>query len=310
MSRFLKWLSVLGLTAFILTLIFFISLFGLFSSFLDRGFPQPYQEKKPHLAILALDGPVLQPDKSLKAIESISKNAACKGILVRVNSPGGAVSASQELYKALQSLRSDEFPVVVSMGNTAASGGYYLALGASRIFANKGTVTGSIGVIAQFPEMQELFSKIGISMEVIKNGRFKDAGSPFRLSTKEDRECLQRVVDDVYEQFIDDILANRDISREKLLSLADGRIFTGQQAVSAGLVDTIGGLAQAKNYLVKVSGLDEDALFINAGREAHWLDVISSKTGIFKGLVSNRLRGLMKSGLYYLWPAGISEYAI
>jgi protease-4 len=307
-SRYVKVLTILGVITFICSIVFLSSFFSLLSSLLTNEFSRRYSEEKEHLAVLRIDGPIFHSDFYLKHIEAIAENRACRGILLYVNSPGGAVSASQEIYSSLKELRSEDVPVVVSMGNTAASGGYYVALGADKIFANRGTLTGSIGVIAQFPEAQELFSKLGISMEIIKSGEYKDAGSPFRKTTKEERKYLQTVVDDTYEQFLSDILANRDLSDEELRKFADGRLLTGRQALNAGLVDTLGGYLSAKNYLAKISGMQEDPLFIEVIPGKSWVERITSKIGISGSSVSGDVRRLIKPGLYYLWPGGLADF--
>jgi protease-4 len=178
-----------------------------------------------------------------------------KAIVVHVNSPGGGTAIAQEIHDAILRVR-DKKPVVVSMAGVAASGGYYIACAADRIVANPGTVTGSIGTIMSFHTFQSVFDKVGIGTEVIKSGEFKDVGDYSRDMSQEEEMMLKSVVMDGYEQFVEAIADGRDMDREDVYAVADGSIFTGLQAYNLGLVDTLGGLADAVELAADLAGLD------------------------------------------------------
>jgi protease-4 len=198
------------------------------------------------VGLLRIVGPIYDAKPILEELDRVEDSPAIKALVVRLETPGGAVAASQEIYRKLASLRDEVgVPIVASMGNVAASGGYYVALGADTIIANPGTITGSIGVLMVLPEYYELFSKIGIGYNVIKSGKFKDAGSPYRRMTADERDYLQSFIDDGYRQFVETVSRERGLPVEAVELLADGRVFTGRQALELGLVDQIGGLDQA-----------------------------------------------------------------
>jgi len=154
------------------------------------------------------------------------------------------VGPSQELYEEVRKLRGKK-PVVASMGAVAASGGYYIACGAQKIYANPGTITGSIGVLMQFVNVQDLIEKIGVRGMVVKSGAFKDMGSPIRRMTPEERRLLQAVIDNVHGQFVEAVAAGRGLDGRRVAAMADGRIFSGEQAKELGLVDALGNLQDA-----------------------------------------------------------------
>jgi len=211
-------------------------------------------QQKDQLGLLEIQGVILDSKTALSQIHSLSKDPNIKGVLVRINSPGGAVAPSQEIFTALTQL-SKHKPVYASMGSIAASGGFYISLGANQVFANPGTLTGSIGVIIESPNVADLMKKLGVSIEVVKSGKNKDAGSAFREMKPEERNLLKTVIMDTYEQFIEAILQRRDLDETKLREVADGRIFTGRQAKKLGLVDQIGGFNEALTALKKKAGL-------------------------------------------------------
>lgn len=185
-------------------------------------------------------------------------------ILLRIDSPGGSVGASQEIHRQVQITRKDGVKVVASMGNVAASGGYYIAIAADSIVANPGTITGSIGVIAEFTQADTLFRKIGVSFNVIKSGRFKDTGSPFRPMRPDEVLQVQRVIDDAYDQFLEAVSLARKIPRAKLEPLAQGQVMTGRMAYKSGLVDTLGNYDDAVALARRIGGLGPDAKVVRA----------------------------------------------
>ncbi|MCL4557713.1 MAG: signal peptide peptidase SppA, partial [Deltaproteobacteria bacterium] len=173
---------------------------------------------------------------------------------VRINSPGGGVAASQEIYDTLVRIRKKK-PIVVSMGTVAASGGYYIACGADKIVAEPGTITGSIGVIMEFFDVGDLLKWARVKSEVVKSGKFKDIGSPFRAMKSDEKIYLQSVIDDVLRQFKNVVSENRHIPMGKLDEIADGRVFAGDQALKLGLVDELGGLHTAEKLAARLGGI-------------------------------------------------------
>ena len=205
-------------------------------------------------------------------LKKATDDPTAKAIVIRINSPGGSAAASQEMYQAVLRARQVK-PVYCSMGDVAASGGYYIASACDKIYANPATMTGSIGVISQFMNYEELFRKVGLDEATIKSGKFKDAGNPARPLTPEERALFQRMIGVIYHQFIDDVVAGREkatggkLTREKLLKLADGRVYTGTQARDVLLVDKIGGLYDAVQDAGAAGGLkgEIEASEVNSG---------------------------------------------
>jgi len=210
------------------------------------------------IGILVVEGPIADSQVLIEQIEVFREHNNIKAVVVRIDSPGGGVGPSQEIYAELKRL-AEEKPLVVSMGSVAASGGYYIAVAAEHIFANPGTITGSIGVIMSFPNYQELMGKVGVQTEVVKSGRFKDIGSATRSFTEADRTLLQGMIDDVHQQFVEAISIGRNMPIDRLQPFVDGRIFTGRQAKEVGLIDELGTLSDATRYAATVAGIDEDS---------------------------------------------------
>lgn len=207
------------------------------------------------LGLVKVEGALMNPQPILNQLKKLSEDSDIKGILLRINSPGGAVGAAQEIMNFVARLEADSLPVVVSFGNVAASGGYYIALPGRKIFTNPGTLTGSIGVISQFPQGQELLDKIGVGMVTVKSGELKDAGSVFRKPTDKELSYLQDVIDGTYEQFLEHVNRYREVDSDTLIKYTDGRVFTGKTAVALGFADTLGGMQEAVEYLSEAAGL-------------------------------------------------------
>ena len=218
-----------------------------------------------HIAIIAIEGPIFDgvPKKNpfqtntdavtcKLELEKALENKKTKAVIIRANSPGGTVAASQELYQSILKLREAKKPVIISMGDVCASGCYYLASAADSIVANKGTLTGSIGVISQGLNYMDLMKKLGLKDQTFKAGKFKDLGSGQRMMTDKEKEIYQSLLDDSYNQFLDDIEAVRGIDRAKLEQIAQGLIYTGTQALDVNLVDHIGTLNDAKEITKKI----------------------------------------------------------
>lgn len=193
-------------------------------------------------------------ERVVEHLRKAGRDPSVRAVVLRVDSPGGSVVASDEIYHELLALKAKK-PIVVSMGETAASGGYYIACAADRIVANPATLTGSIGVIAMAPNVEELMGKIGVEMVVIKSGALKDEMSPFREMTKEERELWQRIINEAYEQFVEIVAQGRGMDVEVVRKLADGRVYTGRQAQDLGLVDELGNLPEAIDLAAELGGI-------------------------------------------------------
>jgi protease-4 len=232
--------------------VFFLALVMAVAHLLDR--PTHLVPRK-QVGIIEVTGVILDSKRIIEQLADFHENGAIKAVVLRIDSPGGGVGPSQEIHDEVKRVDADK-PVVVSMGSVAASGGYYIAAPARRIFANPGTITGSIGVIMEFTNFQELLDKIGLHNQVVKSGKFKDIGSPVREMSEEDRALLQGLIDDVHSQFIDSVADGRKLDKQAVRTLADGRIFTGRQAKQVGLVDELGSLEAAIRYAGELAGID------------------------------------------------------
>jgi len=227
----------------------------------------------PALGYVTIEGTLTDSRETVRQLQNLSKNPAVKGILIRVESPGGGVTAAHEIYQEIKRIRDSGKPVVVSMGTIAASGGYYVAAPATVIVANPGTLTGSIGVIMELPIVRGFLDKLGMKVEVIKSKEAKDIGSPFRDMTDFDRRLLQGVVSDVYQQFLEVVSSERSIPIDSLERIADGRILTGRQAKAWGLVDTLGTLEEAKRILAERCGIKGEPRWIKPRKRLQvWLE--------------------------------------
>ncbi|MCK4690998.1 MAG: signal peptide peptidase SppA [Desulfuromonadales bacterium] len=251
------------------------------------------------VGILEVRGMIVDAQQLIEQISEFRNSRAIKAVVLRIDSPGGGVAPSQEIHAELKRL-AEEKPLVVSMGSVAASGGYYLAVAGERIFANPGTITGSIGVIMSLPDYQGLMGKIGVRTEVVKSGQFKDIGSSTRDLSDADRQLLQEMIDNVHAQFVQAISEGRNIPVERLRTFVDGRIFTGEQAQTVGLVDELGTLSDAVEYAAKVSGLGTDpARFYPQSKDGNYLERwFQGAAGRYLGV---SLPPEISAGPQYLW---------
>ena len=214
----------------------------------------------PRIAVVPLKGVITSSHAWIEKFTKLARRKQVAAVVIPMDTPGGGVAASQEIYTALKTFRSQTGkPVVISMEGVAASGGYYVSLGADRIVADPGTITGSIGVVMTFPDVSGLLGKLGIKMNVLHAGRYKDAGSPFRTMTSAEKEYFQNVMDDVYRQFVSTVARERHLSWQQADSLAQGKIYSGRQAWEAGLVDTLGGFQTAVDLACKLAGIEPGA---------------------------------------------------
>lgn len=231
--------------------VFFLALILTVSRFLGK--PAHFVARS-QVGVVEVEGVIVDSKKIIEQLGNFHENGSVKAIVLRIDSPGGGVGPSQEIHDEVRRIDADK-PVIVSMGSVAASGGYYIAAPAREIFANPGTITGSIGVIMEFANIQELLDKIGLRSEVVKSGKHKDIGSPVRTMTEEDRALLQSLIDDVHSQFVDSVAAGRGLDVKKVRNLADGRIFSGRQALELGLVDRLGNLEAAVRRAGELGGI-------------------------------------------------------
>ena len=230
------------------------------------------------VAVIDVTGTISRTETIVDQIHQYRDDQGVKAIVLRINSPGGSVAPVQEIYSELKKL---EKPIVASMSSTAASGGYYIAAIADEILANPGTLTGSIGVIMQFTKLKGLYEKIGLEQQVVKSGKFKDTGSPVRNLTDEERELLQATLDDVHNQFIDAVFEGRQahLTREDIVALADGRIFSGQQALEHKLVDQLGNLTDAIDRAGELGGISGKPKVVRTKRKPSMLERLLGPTG-------------------------------
>src|SRR5947208_14664985 len=199
----------------------------------------------PKVAIVELEGLIAETDDLVRALRQHRDNPSIKAVVIRINSPGGVVAPTQEVYDAIRRVREAGKPVVASLGAVAASGGYYIAVAADQIYANPGTLTGSIGVVMQIANLNALMKKVGVEYVVVKAGEFKDIGSFARPMTVEERRILETLLDDVHGQFIAAVADGRKLDRAEVRRFADGRVFSGSQAKALRMIDALGGLADA-----------------------------------------------------------------
>jgi len=248
------------------------------------NFPISVGEK---IAVVKIEGVILDSKDIIEELREHRENKSVKAIMLRIDSPGGAVAPSQEIYTEVLNIRDEgKKKIVTSMGSVAASGGYYIASASDRIVANPGSVTGSIGVILELANVSGLMKKVGVESVVIKSGKFKDVGSLFRTMTPEERELLQGVIDDTYDQFVDAVAAGRGINKEDLLPIADGRVFTGRQAKKLGLVDDLGSMQDAIKITADIAGIKGEPDIIQKKKKFSILERLLKNSSL-AGLIDN-----------------------
>jgi protease-4 len=236
------------------------------------------QGTKNRIGIVDITGLISDSQYIVNQVKKFRQDKRIRGIILRINSPGGAVGPSQEIYDEVLKTRESGKTIYASMGALAASGGYYIASAAEKIFANPGTLTGSIGVIMVFSNAKGLMEKIGLQPEIVKAGEYKDIGSPARAMTQKERNLLQSVVTDVHQQFIEAVASGRDISVAEVTKIADGRILTGRQAYSLNLVDQMGGLQVSIDQLAHKVGIIGSPKIIKETPRVGFLDWVLKST--------------------------------
>jgi protease IV len=237
----------------------------------------------PRVAVVELEGMIIDVEDLLKELKAHRENPQVKAVVIRINSPGGVVGPSQELHDALLRVRKAGKPVVASLGAVAASGGYYVAVGADQIYANPGTLTGSIGVIMQMANVESLMKKVGVDYVVVKAGRYKDLGNFSRPMAPEERRVLQGLLDDVHAQFIGAVAAGRRIDESQVRQFADGRVFSGVQARALKMVDELGGLEDAIDGAARLAGLEAPPRVVSPRRRFSVFDLLRNQLGLEMG---------------------------
>jgi len=275
---------IIGLSFLFFLVIILIGLTGI--SVVEEG--ASFYNLGQKVAIIEIYGTISGSNDVIRQLKKYSKDSSIPAIVLDIDSPGGAVVPSQEIYEEVLKAKKAGKKVVASLRSLGASGGYYIACSADTIVANPGTLTGSIGVIFEFPVVQELFKKIGVKFEVVKRGELKEVGTSFRSMTQEERDLLQSVIDDTYNQFVDAVKEGRGLEREKILELADGRVFTGRQAKELGLVDELGDIEDA----IKIAGKMGDITGVprtirDRPKKVSFFDILTSSFKAISDLRSN-----------------------
>ena len=246
---------------FVLVLVAIVSISSVLSGLVGLFMERREMRKGEQVGVIEVDGMIVESKKIIGQLKEFGENDRIKAIVLRIDSPGGAVGPSQEIYAEVKRTVKKK-PVVASMGAVAASGGYYVAASADGIVASPGTITGSIGVLIQLTDFRELFEKIGIQSDVVKSGDYKDLGSPFRSISETEEELLQQFVDAVHRQFVSDVADGRGLDEETVGGLADGMIFTGEFALEAGLIDRVGNFNDAVEWAGRKGGIDGDIVTV------------------------------------------------
>jgi len=237
------------------------------------------------IAIIEIDGVIESSDYFVRQLKKYSNDNSVLAIVLRINSPGGAVAPTQEIYRQVLKVREEGTYIIVSISSIAASGGYYIASAADTILANPGSLTGSIGVIFSYFTFEVLMDKIGVNLEVVKSGDLKDVGNMSREMTQKEREMLQSAIDDTYNQFVMAVSEGRNLDIDRVEELADGSIFTGNQALEFGLVDKLGGLEDAIDLASEMTGLGDDPKIIREyPRDRRLLDYFIEKAALLLNL--------------------------
>ena len=282
--------------------VFWMLLAGLVIFMIGKAIlPELLEAGKEGVAIVRVEGPILDSYQTVEELQAFADDPLVKAIVIRIDSPGGGVAPSQEIYNAVNRVRREHNKTVVaSMGTVAASGGYYIAVATDRILANPGTLTGSIGVIMQMANFQELLEKIGVKSVVVKTGKFKDLGSPFRPMVEEERQLLESVMNDTLSQFIEAVADGRSMDAAEVELLADGRVFTGRQAKSVLLIDEIGDLHDAIKLAGELGGIEGSPRVLETTKPFSFQEFLES---MFLGGIRSLAPSRFSSPLLYLWVA-------
>lgn len=293
-------LIALGVGAAVLVL--FVATIWLLIAVSDDGLPGGAK-----VAVVEVEGVIgadsgrgLDADGIIRVLGEYRDDPAVRAVVLRINSPGGVVAPTQEIFNAVRRLREAKKPVVASLGSVAASGGYYVAVAADRIYASPGTLTGSIGVVMQLANLEGLLKKVGVEYVVVKAGAYKDVGNIARPMTPEERRILQALLDDVYDQFVTAVAEGRGLDPQVVRGFAEGRIYSGRQAQGLKMVDEMGGLEEAIEAAAKMAGLPAKPRVIYPRRRFSLRGLLSNEMGL--GPVSRVLPSLetLRTPLYLM----------
>jgi len=232
------------------------------------------------VAVVEIEGIIVDGTAAIRELREHADNPSIKAVVLRVNSPGGVVAPTQEIFAAIQRARKAGKPVVATLGAVAASGGYYVATAADRIYANPGTLTGSIGVVMQMANIEGLLKKVGVEYVVVKAGSYKDVGNFARAMSPEERKMLQALLDDVYSQFVDAVAEGRGLERSEVLAFAEGRIYSGQQALALKMVDEMGGFEDAVEAAGKLANISGRPKLVYPRKRFSFKDLLENRLGL------------------------------
>lgn len=261
--------------------------------------PDRWKSPSGEIALVHVNGMLMDSSDIVRQLSDHRYNPQVRGIIIRIDSPGGAVAPAQEVYSEIMKLRANNKTVYASMGTVAASGGYYIACAADYVLANPGTLTGSISAVMAFNNIEELTKKVGVKPNIIKSGKFKDVGSPLRAMTPEEQKLLQVVVNDVHDQFVQAIATGRNLPLAEVKKIADGRIMTGQQALKLNLIDEVGGLEKTIDLLAKKLGVTGRPKVIEQKEKIPFLDWLIQ--GSFSSGLAETLLPSPHPRLQYTW---------
>jgi protease-4 len=243
------------------------------------------------VGLIEVKGLIMDPQETVKHLVDFGKSENVKAVVLRIDSPGGVVGPSQEIWSAVKRLK-EKKQVIVSMGSVAASGGYYIAAPANLIYANPGTITGSIGVLMKFSNIEGLMDKVGMKSFTLKTGKFKDSGSPFRNMSPEERAVLQSVIDSTHSQFVRAVAEGRKMPEQKVRELADGRIFSGEQALQLKLIDRLGTMQDAIAEAGRLSGIQGEPQVIKTPKKKKlFMDMLVEESAVKFSSLMRKERG-------------------
>lgn len=280
-----------------------ILVMGSFMMFLIKMFATPSAfALGTKIAVIPIQGTIVNSHPIISELVRFKKDRSIKAIILRIDSPGGAVGATQEIYQEVRKTIQTK-KVVVSMGGVAASGGYYIASASNKIVANPGTITGSIGVLIEFVRLEDLMKKIGIDFEIIKSGEFKDIGSPHRKLTERDLKIINELITDIQNQFVKDVAVGRNLTIKQVRDIADGRVFSGARAKKLGLVDSLGNFRDAVDITKELVGIEGEPTLIYArkAKSSLWALIFESALHAFENRIQDS-----NAQLEYRW-GGISR---
>jgi protease-4 len=280
-----------------------ILVMGSFMMFLIKMFSTPSAfSLGSKIAVIPIQGTIVNSHPIISELVRFKKDGSIKAIILRIDSPGGGVGATQEIYQEVRKTIQTK-KVVVSMGGVAASGGYYIASAANKIVANPGTITGSIGVLIEFIRLEDLMTKIGIDFEIIKSGEFKDIGSPHRKLTDRDMEIINDLITDIQNQFVKDVAVGRNLTIKQVRDIADGRVFSGAKAKKLGLVDALGNFQDSVDLTKEMAGIkgEPNLIYARKSKPSLWELIFESAIHAFENQIQDAY-----APLEYRW-GGISR---